>query len=112
MKLVSAWPSKRNRTFVTLILERLPCAASTWKDAPASPRMVPTRKAPSSSKRTCFMGSLGSPAHELRHVLGKRSERMVAATDHRLQCAPVELHRFPVVEDVVARLHEEPIALG
>ena len=57
MKAASGWPSKRSRIASAFTFERLPWAASTWKDAPASARIVPTRNAPSSSKRTCFIDS-------------------------------------------------------
>src|SRR5258708_456350 len=128
MKPVSDCPSKRSRIEPAFTFERLPCAASTWKDAPASERIVPTRNAPSSSNRTCFIfafalrdySSIGfddasrsrlRPLYELGDMLGERHQRVVAATHYRVQRALVEGDRVAVVEHHVAGLHEEPVTL-
>src|SRR5258708_4185948 len=120
MKPVSDCPSKRSRIAPAFTFERLPCAASTWKDAPASERIVPTRNAPSSSKSTCFIPFPGfggvsrsrlRPLDELGHMLRKRHERVVAATHDRMQRPLVESDRVAIVEHDVAGLHEEPVTL-
>src|SRR4051812_30346720 len=113
MKLVRGWPSKRSRMAVAFTFERLPCAASTWNALPASERMVPTRKAPSSSNRTCFVMSSGPcPFDQVGHVLGKARERVIAALHDALQRTGVIGGRLAVVEDLIAGLDDEPVASG
>src|SRR4051812_9764432 len=113
MKLVRGWPSKRSRMAVAFTFERLPCAASTWKALPASDRMVPTRNAPSSSNRTCFVMSSGPcPLDQVGHVLGKARERVVSALHDALQRAVVIGGRLAVVEHFIAGLDNEPVAPG
>src|SRR5437764_9976065 len=116
MKLARGCPSKRNRMEPAFTLERLPWAASTWYALPASARIVPTRKWPSSSNRTCFvMGvpiSGSRPLDQVGDVLGKARKRVVPALHHALQRARIEGGRLAVVEHLVAGLRDEPVALG
>src|SRR5258706_8635742 len=118
MKLASACPSNRSSTLPALILERLPCAASTCSDAPLSARIVPTRNAPSSSKRICVIRSsvpeeaARGPVHDLGNVFREGDERVIAAAHHRVQRAFVERDRLAVVEHLVGGLEEYPVAFG
>jgi len=118
MKPPSDWPSKRSSTALAFTLERLPCAASTWKAAPASERIVPTRNPPSSSKSTCFMDpprgdgrGLARPRHDVGHELREAREGMVPALHHRVEGPRIEGDGLAVVEHLVGRLHDEPVAL-